>query len=133
MAKFLRVSILVARRILWAIALLALCLVTTWATAALYFDLPANVSPSILVAIFYVVSVIALLATFRFTWLSLGIGFALFAGVALWWWSIKPPKTRDWQPDVAQTAWAERDGDKITIYNLRNFDYRPGSPPKPRW
>lgn len=133
MAKFLRVSILIARRILWAIALLALCLVTTWATAALYFDVPADVAPSMLVAIFYVVSVIVLLVTFRFTWLSLGIGFALFAGVAVWWWSIKPPKTRDWQPDVAQTAWTERDGDKITIHNLRNFDYQPGQPATPRW
>jgi hypothetical protein len=33
----------------------------------------------------------------------------LFAGVALWWCSIKPPANRDWQPDVAQTAWTERD------------------------
>src|ERR1700751_5537687 len=133
MAKYLRVSILIARRILWAIALLALCLVTTWATTALYFDLPADVAPSILVGIFYGGGGLGLLFTFRFTWLSLGIGFALFAGVALWWSSIKPPKTRDWQPDVAQTAWTERDGDKITIHNLRNFDYEPGLPPKPRW
>lgn len=53
--------------------------------------------------------------------------------VAIWWWSIKPPKTRDWQPDVAQTAWTERDGDRITIHNLRNFDYETGLAPKPRW
>jgi len=55
--------------------------------------------------------------------------------VAIWWCSIKPPKTRNWQTDVAQTAWTERNGDKITIHNLRNFDYRPGSPPQPqpRW
>jgi len=122
-------------RLAWALGLLIVCLVNIWAAAALYFDLPADVAPSILVAIFYLVSVVAVLFSFRLSWLALGIGFALFAAVALWWCSIKPPKTRDWQPDVAQTAWTERNGDKITIHNLRNFDYRPGSPPQPepRW
>ena len=133
MTNFLRGLIHIGRRIVWALTLLILCLTTIWAAAALYFDLPADIAPSILVAIFYLVSVVVLLLTFRFTWLSLGIGFALFAAVALWWWSIKPPRTRNWQTDVSQTAWTERDGDKITIHNLRNFDYQPELPPKPRW
>jgi hypothetical protein len=122
-----------AARLVWALGLLIVCLTTIWAAAALYFDLPAAIIPSVLVSIFYLVAVLAVLISFRFTWLSLGVGFALFAAVALWWWSIKPPKNRDWQPDVAQTAWTERDGDRITIHNLRNFDYQPGLPPKPRW
>ena len=133
MMKLLQGSVLVAGRIIWAIALLVLCLATIWAAAALYFDLPADVAPGILVAIFYLVSVTALLFTFRFKWISLGIGFALFAGIAIWWCSIKPVKNRHWQPDVAETAWTERDGDKITIHNVRNFDYQPSQPPKPRW
>lgn len=133
MANFLRASVRIARRIIWAIALLILILTTCWAAAALYFDLPADVAPSILVAMFYLVGVIALLFSSRFSWWSLGFGFALFAGVALWWSSIKPVKSRDWQPNVAETAWTERDGDKISIHNLRNFDYQPGQPPKPQW
>src|SRR5215469_18616765 len=120
-------------RLAWALGLLIVCLVNIWAAAALYFDLPADVAPSILVAIFYLVSVVAVLFSFRFSRLALGIGFALFAAVALWWCSIKPPKTRDWQPDVAETAWTERNGGKITIHNLRNFNYRPGTPPQPHW
>jgi len=122
-----------AARLAWALGLLIVCLTNIWAAAALYFDLPADVAPTILVAIFYLASVVALLFSFRFSWLSLGIDFALFAGVALWWCSIKPPKARDWQPAVAQMAWTERNGDKITIHNLRNFDYQPGSPPQERW
>ena len=122
-----------AARLGRALGLLIVCLLNIWAAAALYFDLPADIAPSILVAIFYLVSVVALLFSFRLTWLALGIAFAQFAAVAFWWCSIKPPKTRNWQPDVAQTAWTERNGDKITIHNLRNFDYQPGLPPKPRW
>jgi hypothetical protein len=81
-----------AGRLIWVFGLLIVCLANIWAAAALYFDLPAEVAPSILVAIFYLAAVVALLFTFRFTWLSLGISFALFAVVALWWCSIKPPK-----------------------------------------
>ena len=122
-----------AGRLIWALALLIVCLANIWAAAALYFDLPSDVAPSALVAIFYLAGVITLLFSFRFTWLSLGIGLVFFAAVALWWSSIRPPKTRNWQPDVAETAWAERDGDKITIHNLRNFNYQPGLPAEPRW
>jgi hypothetical protein len=121
------------RGFIWLVAFLILCLLTIWAAGALYFDLPAGLAPSGLTAIFYLIGVIALLVSLRFSWFALGFGYALFAGVALWWWSIKPPKTRNWQPDVAQTAWAERDGDKVTIHDLRNFDYELGLPPKPRW
>jgi len=123
----------IARRLIWIFGLLIVCLANIWAAAALYFGLPAEVAPSILVAIFDLAAVVALLFAFRFTWLSLRISFALFAAVALWWCSIKPPKTRDWQPDVAETAWTERNGGKITIHNLRNFNYRPGTPPQPHW
>jgi energy-coupling factor transporter transmembrane protein EcfT len=88
----------------WILAFLLLCLLTIWAAAALYFDLPSDLAPSVLVAIFFLITVVALLFSLRFSWFALGFGFALFAAVALWCWSIKPPKTRDWQPDVAQTG-----------------------------
>ena len=133
MTNLLRGSIRIVRRLIWAFTLLPLCLTTIWAAAALYFDLPPDLAPGVLVAIFYLVSVVALLFSLRFSWFALGFGYALFAGVAVWWCSIRPTNRGDWQPDVAQTAWTERDGDKITIHNLRNFDYRPGLPPQAHW
>ena len=119
-------------RVIWFLALVILCLITIWAAAALYIDLPA-MNLSLPAAILYLAVVIAILFFFKFKWASLAIGFALFAGVALWWWSIQPSNNGDWQPEVAETAWAEKDGDKITIHNLRNFDYEPGLLAKPRW
>jgi Ca2+/Na+ antiporter len=117
---------------MWLLAFVILCLLTIWAAAALYFDLPAT-NLSLPVTIFYLVVVVAVLFFFKVKWVSLAICFALFAGVVLWWWSIQPSNNRDWQPGVAETAWTERDGDKITIHNLRNFDYEPGKPATPRW
>jgi hypothetical protein len=57
----------------------------------------------------------------------------LFAGVVLWWCSIEPSGDTAWQPDVARTAWAETDGDQVTIHNFRNFDYQLGQSPQVRW
>ena len=122
----------IAGRVIWFLAFIVLFLVTTWAAAALYFDLPAT-NLSLSVVIFYLIAVLTVLILFKFSWASLAICFALFAGVAFWWWSIQPTGNRDWQPEVAETAWTERDGDKITIHNLRNFDYEVGKPGTPRW
>src|SRR6267378_2108334 len=132
MTGYLRTALRILGGAIWFLAFVILCLATIWAAAALYIDLPAT-NLSLPAAILYLVAVVAVLFFFKFRWISLGICFALFAGVALWWSSIQPSNSRDWQAEVAETAWTERDGDKITIHNLRNFDYEPGLPAKPRW
>ena len=48
----------------------------------------------------------------------------VFASVLLWWLWIPPWQNRDWQPDVAVLPSAEFDGDRVTIRNIRNNDYR---------
>jgi hypothetical protein len=58
---------------------------------------------------------------------------AAFVFVLLWWLTLKPSNDRAWQPDVAQTAWAEIDGDHVTIHNVRNCDYRTEGDYTPRW
>lgn len=45
----------------WILAFLLLCLLTIWAAAALYFDLPSDLAPSVLVAIFFLITVVALI------------------------------------------------------------------------
>jgi hypothetical protein len=53
------------------------------------------------------------------------VGFgAAFAVVLLWWTSIEPSNARDWQADVAVLPYATRNGDLVTLHNVRNFDYR---------
>lgn len=48
----------------------------------------------------------------------------LFIGILSWWFTISPSNEREWQPDVAKLAYATFEGDKITVHNIRNFDYR---------
>ena len=49
---------------------------------------------------------------------------ALIGTVAFWWSRIPARNDRDWLPDVAQLPFATIDGDRLTIRNVRNFDYR---------
>ncbi len=53
--------------------------------------------------------------------------------VALWWTAIAPSNTRDWTPDVARTARASFDGSRVTIENVRNFNYRSETDYEQRW
>ena len=101
--------------------LLGLC--TLWAAAALYFDVRVQ-SLRIPLAIAYLLAVSVSYFVLRPFWpRSLGC-FLLFAIVLVWWLSIKPSNDRIWQADVAQTAWAEVNGDLATIHNYRDCDYR---------
>ena len=49
---------------------------------------------------------------------------AAFALVLVVWESPKPSNDRDWQPEVAVLPYATIDGDRVTVHNIRNFDYR---------
>ena len=60
----------------------------------------------------------------RWRWPALGLYAILCAGLAMLWCSLAPTNDRDWQTDLARLAYASIDGDKVTVHNIRNFDYR---------
>jgi hypothetical protein len=94
-----------------------------WATAALYFDFPV-------VRLRAPAAALYVLVLSAGVWLSSGLGPRIaVCGLALllvlgWWLSLQPSNSRTWQPDVAETAWAEVSGTQVTIHNFRNCDYR---------
>src|SRR6201999_650730 len=98
-------------------------LATLWAAAALYFDFPMQALriPAAIVYLLAVAAVYFLLPPERPRILASSF---LFVVVLLWWITIRPSNDRIWQADVAQTAWAELDGDSVTIHNYRQCDYR---------
>jgi hypothetical protein len=98
-------------------------LFTLWAAAALYFDSPV---PSLRApaAVLYLIAIVAALWFFRRRPTGLVVAFGGFAAVVLWWLSLKPSNDRDWQPANANTAYADINGDEVTIHDIRNCDYR---------
>jgi hypothetical protein len=105
---------------------------TVWAGAALYFDLPIQ-RAGLPAAMVYLVLIAGLLARIRPLWKAVAWGFTCFAIVCAWWLSLPPSNVRDWQHDVAETAWAEVEGNRVTIHNVRNSIYRTETDYTPRW
>jgi hypothetical protein len=50
-----------------------------------------------------------------------------------WWSSLSPPSEADWAPEYARTPRVEFDGNRVTIHDIRNFDYRSETDFTPRW
>lgn len=95
-----------------------------WAAMAIWIDGPhPRVIAAPMAAGFAIVCII-LAAIVRP--LIRGLTVALFPViiVALWWTAIPASNTRDWTPDVARTARATFNGSRVTIENVRNFNYR---------
>jgi hypothetical protein len=79
-----------------------------------------------LAAAFALVALLSLLALLlsRWRWRAFGAYLLVFA-VLLWrWTATEPSNERDWQPETARLAYADVAGDKVTVHNVRNFDYR---------
>ena len=110
------------RKLCFALLVFVAVLLTAWATAALYFDFRVE-SLRIPLAVLYLVLMLLALLSLRRRPSRVLILFAGFVVVALWWFTLKPLQHRDWQPDDAETASAEINGDQITIHNVRNCDY----------
>jgi hypothetical protein len=106
--------------------------VTVWAVGELYFDLPlAGLRPPL--AFIYGAAVLGALIFAKGRWLAMGVVAFGFVVVLAWWFTIKPSNEGNWQPDVAQLAWAEINGDQVTLHNIRNCDYRTETDYTARW
>jgi hypothetical protein len=60
----------------------------------------------------------------RWRWRACGAFLTLFVLLLGCWSSIRAANERDWEPENAVLAYASIDGERITLHNIRNFDYR---------
>jgi len=96
---------------------------TLWGSVAIYYsNLPAGLRMPVAGA-FALLAAGLIVQGFRRRkrW---GVFLLLFGVVLLLWFLIPPSNNRNWQPDLATLAWADISGDKVTIHNIRNCDYR---------
>lgn len=120
-----------ARRAVRSAALLVTALVqagaAAWSVLALWYS--GHASPSLragLAATFALAS-LAMLVAFalrRWRWRAFSAQLLMLAAVLASWLGIEASNERDWQPEVAVLPHATIDGDRVTVHNIRNFDYR---------
>ena len=118
-------------RIAWGVGLAALALLVAgigvWGALLLEYAGPRNgLANEALVIGFSLATLVALGALFvrRWRWRAIGAYGVLCAGLVILWTSIEPTNERNWQPEVAVLPWATIEGDRVTVHNIRNFDYR---------
>jgi hypothetical protein len=131
----------VGSRIVTAVAVIVLPLLTLWGAFALWYQMPAGQ----VVGGGQVLEVIAVVVWVAFGFATLiavskgravvGLGcFAVgFAGLLLWWFQILPSNQRVWADDVARTTSGRIDGNLVTLSDVRNLEWRSNTDYTQRW
>jgi hypothetical protein len=133
----------------WLLLVLLLIATTVWAVLAIYFgdSSSSNVQTGIavVVGLFGLTTLVSLgfarwrkpvlVANSLLFLVSLGfarwrksvlVAYSLLFVVILsgWWFAIQPSNDREWQADLVKLPYATIKGDLVTVYNIRNVDYR---------
>jgi hypothetical protein len=103
-----------------------------WEFGAVWFDAPFGDANKIVAGLLAMASAMALVFVRPF-WRKVVAIALLVGGILTWWLTLSPTNDSDWQPDVAQKAWAEIQGDEVTLHNVRNCDYRTETDYTPHW
>jgi hypothetical protein len=114
---------MMGRFCLTALKVVVYTLVIAWGALAIYYsNLPAWARP--IVAILFVAGGIACLIFIKTRLRRLVTFWGIFALLVLWWELIPASNERNWQRDLAVLPWADIDGNRITLHNIRNCNYR---------
>jgi hypothetical protein len=118
--KSLPVSLL--RLLLVGLSSCVAVILVAWVAGASYFDLPASTPVRTTAAIIWVVVAAGTLLFGGFRGRVLVL--IAFVGIVGWWLTLRPTQDANWEPVVARLPHAAIQGDHITVYDIRNFDYR---------
>jgi hypothetical protein len=110
--RAIQVCLFLVRLLLLSICWLVLLIGVAWAFGALWFDFPVSALRRPLAVVFGLSAIGALLFVRPHWRAQLGVAGAITL-VAVWWLSIRPSNTRNWQPEVAEAPYAEIDGDRV--------------------
>lgn len=104
-----------------------------WGSLAVYFAGPANQILNYTFLLLFIISLplsFYLTRSFNKTVLAAIIVFAL---LQIWWNTLTPSNDKDWAVDIARIPYAEINADKLTMHNVRNFEYRSETDFTERW
>lgn len=106
---------------------------SVWCTAALWFDGAQTGWPAGVLVAGFAAGCLAALLLLRPYHRALIVVLLVNLAVLGWWLTISPSNERDWVPEVAHPAIARITGNRLTVSNVRNFDYRTETDYIERW
>jgi hypothetical protein len=116
-------------------AIFCVFLLAAWGAFALWFQVPGGVLLQGLGVGLWIAFSLAIIVILWRGRLALGaLSFAVaFAALLIWWVRIAPSNNRPWADDVAQMTTGVVDGDRVTLHNVRDFDWRTNTDYTQRW
>jgi hypothetical protein len=117
------------------LATLLLGIPAVWGALALWYQAPGGGQlKSIFVLLWSAFTLGVLFALWQgragLAFLSFALAFAI---LLIWWQRITPTNERLWADDVAQITHGGIEGTRVTLRNVRNFDWRSNSEYTQRW
>jgi hypothetical protein len=99
---------------------------TAWGAFALWYQAPGGpASKTLSVLLWTGISAGLLITLWQGPAAAAVLAFAaLFGALLIWWRRILPSNDRLWADDVAQISAGVVDGNRVTLRNVRNFDWR---------
>ena len=110
--------------IVLALMLASAVMITLWMAGAIYFDVCGGAKWGRWLAAGWALGIVSLFATWQPPWQAFAVLLGALALFLSWWLQQRPSHDRDWDASVAVLPRAVRNGDTVTIENVRNFDYR---------
>ncbi len=95
-----------------------------WSVLAIYFSNLPGASLRIIVAVAFGVGTVAAFAFLPNRRRTTYGFFLAFAAIVVWWNLIPASHDREWLPQYAVLPHATISGNAVTVYGVRNFDYR---------
>jgi hypothetical protein len=131
-------SITAAGLVRFAAPLLATLVVGSsaiWGAFALWYQAPGGQARKTLSVLLWAGFSLALMIAFWHGRTAGGfLAFAAaFSGLLVWWQRIAPSNDRIWADDVAQMTTGTVEGNRVTLRNVRNFDWRSNTDYTQRW
>jgi len=116
------------------LATLLLGLPSAWGALALWYQAPGGQFKIGMIALWTAFSLGVIVALWQGRSGAAFLSFAIAFGIlAIWWQRISPSNDRQWADDVAQITSGSLDGNRVTLKNVRNFDWRSTDDYTQRW
>ena len=117
---------MIVRWVLYVLISLTAVISGSWGALALWYQCPGGPVVRAIAATAWVALVLTVLAL---TWSRrAGVPWIVyvvaFGVLVAWWGTIAPSNHRDWADDVARMLTGSVEGERVTLYNVRHFNWR---------